>query len=167
MILKPVVVADWIACLLTVWEISHSNPGILPLLNACGECDWLPCWLPRGQQVSHQRWIWGIHCAQARKHASKGSTLALKPRADITRNPKPGCQRPHKKDLCPPKNFFKKDEIHACAYSGTCVGPEMGAPSHLRCSHSHTHLAHLGWEPHKDLTGWATNGISCSQSQSA
>ena len=41
------------------------------------------------------------------------------------------------------------------------------APSHLRCSHSHTHLAHLGWEPHKDLTGWATNGISCSQSQSA
>ena len=22
----------------------------------------LPCWLARGQQVSHQSWIWGIHC---------------------------------------------------------------------------------------------------------
>ena len=25
---------------------------------------WLPCWPSRGQQVSHQKWIWGIHCAQ-------------------------------------------------------------------------------------------------------
>ena len=24
------------------------------------------CWLPRGQQVSHQRWIWGIHCMQVK-----------------------------------------------------------------------------------------------------
>ena len=22
------------------------------------------CWPSRGQQVSHQRWIWGIHCVQ-------------------------------------------------------------------------------------------------------
>ena len=47
---------------------SLSNPGILPMLNACREHDGLPRWLSRGQQVSHQRWIWGIHCAQARKH---------------------------------------------------------------------------------------------------
>ena len=40
------------------------------------------------RQVSHQRWIWGIHCMHARKHASEESTLALKPRADVTRSPK-------------------------------------------------------------------------------
>ena len=43
------------------------------------------CLLPKGQQVLHQRWIWGIYCTQATKHASKGSSLALKPWADITR----------------------------------------------------------------------------------
>ena len=51
--------------------------------------------------------IWGIHCAQARKHASEGSTLALKPEADVARSPKQGYQ-PHKKDLCPPKMYRKK-----------------------------------------------------------
>ena len=35
--------------------------------------------------------------------AHKGSTLALKPRADVTRSPKQGCQWPHDKDLCPTK----------------------------------------------------------------
>ena len=39
---------------------------------------------------------------QARKHASE-STLALKPRADITRSLKEGYQWPHKKDMCPTK----------------------------------------------------------------
>ena len=43
----------------------------------------LPCWPSRGRQVSHQSWNWGIHSIQA-----KGSTLTLKPRADITRSPK-------------------------------------------------------------------------------
>ena len=42
--------------------------------------------------------------AQARKHASE-STLALKPRADVTISPKQGYQWPHKKDMCPPKFF--------------------------------------------------------------
>ena len=43
------------------------------------------------------------------KHVSKGSTLALKLRADITRSRKQGYQWPHKKDSCPPKNvlFFE------------------------------------------------------------
>ena len=36
--------------------------------------------------VSHQRWIWWIYCAQATIPTSEGSTLALKPRADITRS---------------------------------------------------------------------------------
>ena len=40
----------------------------------------LPCWPPYSQQVLHQRWISGIHCImQVTKHASEGSTLALKP----------------------------------------------------------------------------------------
>ena len=45
------------------------------------------------------------------KKACKGSTLALKPRADISRSPKQGYQWPHENDLCPPKTFFKKDFI--------------------------------------------------------
>ena len=65
----------------------------------------LPCWPLYSQQVSHQRWISGIHCMQATKHASEGSTLSLKPRGDVTRSPKQGYQWFHEKDLCPP-NFF-------------------------------------------------------------
>ena len=42
------------------------------------------------------------------------STLALKPRTDITRSPKQGYQWPHKKDSCPTKNFFKKRRQKAC-----------------------------------------------------
>ena len=84
---------------------------------ACRECDQLPCWLPRGQHVSHQRWISGIHCVQVRKHAIEGSTLALKPRGDITISPKQGYQWPHKKDLCPPKIFLKK--VSLCFQKGT------------------------------------------------
>ena len=60
------------------------------------------------QQVSHQRWLSGIHCMQATKHASEGSTLALKPRGDVARSLKQGYQWPHKKDSCPLKIYFKK-----------------------------------------------------------
>ena len=42
-----------------------------------------------------------------RKHTSLGSTLTLKPRADVTTSPKKGNQWPHKKDWCPP-NFFSR-----------------------------------------------------------
>ena len=58
-----------------------------------------------GRQVSHQCWIRGIRCAQVRKHTIKGSTLPLKPRADITRSPNRGISGPKKG---PPKTFFKK-----------------------------------------------------------
>ena len=47
------------------------------------------------------------HKTRSRK-ACKGSTLALKPRADVTRSPKQGYQWPHEKDLRPPNFFFKK-----------------------------------------------------------
>ena len=45
---------------------------------------------------------------QARKDASEKSTLALKPRADITISPKQGYQWPPKKDF---KNFKKKSVL--------------------------------------------------------
>ena len=40
---------------------------------------------------------------QTRKCASKKSTLALKPTADVTTSPKQGYQWPHEKDMCSPK----------------------------------------------------------------
>ena len=42
-----------------------------------------------------------LRITQARKQ--KGSTLALKPKADVTRSPKQGYQWPHEKDLCSSK----------------------------------------------------------------
>ena len=42
---------------------------------------------------------------------ARESTLALKPRTDVTRGPKQGYQWPHKKDLCPRK-IKKKDLTH-------------------------------------------------------
>ena len=47
--------------------------------------------------------------SQARKHARDKCSLALKPRADITRIPKHGYQWPHEKDLCSPKFFLKNE----------------------------------------------------------
>ena len=61
----------------------------------------------RDRQVWHQSWIWGIHCTHVIKYASDWSILPLKLRADITRSPKQGYQRPHKKNWCN-QNFFGK-----------------------------------------------------------
>ena len=57
----------------------------------------LPCWPSIGQQVSYQRWIWGIHWMQGMKHANKEFTLALKLRAQN-----------RDKDWCPAKRKQKK-----------------------------------------------------------
>ena len=72
----------------------------------------LSCWPPYSQQVSDQRQIWGI---TYRQKASMKSTLALKPRVDITRSPKQGYQWPYEKNLCPPKLFLKKWRCKFCA----------------------------------------------------
>ena len=53
------------------------------------------------------RWIWDIHCRQVIKHASEGSILALKHKANNTRSQKQGYQWLHKKD-CPEKLYFLK-----------------------------------------------------------
>ena len=50
---------------------------------------------------------------------ARESTLALKPRADITRSPKQGYQWPHKKDMCPTK--IKKKRIE-----NKCLEMELG-----------------------------------------
>ena len=47
---------------------------------------------PGTTPLTHQRWIWGSH---KRESMQKGSTLALKPRADVTRSPKQGYLWPY------------------------------------------------------------------------
>ena len=42
---------------------------------------------------------------------ARESTLALKPRADVTGSPKQGHQWPHKKDLCPTKILKKRKKL--------------------------------------------------------
>ena len=66
------------------------------------------------RQVSHQRWIWGIRCAQASKHASEGIHPGFEPRADITRSPKQGYQWPREKDMCPTKIKKKNKTTSIC-----------------------------------------------------
>ena len=68
---------------------------------------YLLCWLLRGRQVSHQTLNCGIHSVQSTKHARDGSTLTLKPRADVTRHLKHGYQWPRRKDLDLPFFFLK------------------------------------------------------------
>ena len=53
-----------------------------------------------------------LRITQVRKHPSEGSTLALKPRADITRKSKTGVSvAPRKGLMSSKKNFFKKISI--------------------------------------------------------
>ena len=85
----------------------------------------LPCWPSRGQQVSHQRWPWGSDCMQVRKHVSKGSMLAMKPKADVTRSPKQGYRWPDKNDWCAPKKFKEKNyELEAVIVSTSVVATQ-------------------------------------------
>ena len=93
--------------LVLLLEKFNAPENLMFVRKSMDETTRLPCWLPRGQQVSHEKWIWGICCTQATKQARE-STVALKPRADITRSPKQGYQWPHKKDLCPAIFFIKK-----------------------------------------------------------
>ena len=68
----------------------------------------------------------------------KGSTLALKPRADVTRSPKTRVSVTHKKDLCSPKIILKKkgfNTIHlhsflVCLYCAICrtESPDITGP---------------------------------------
>ena len=111
--------AEWftVSCLLRAARtVKGSRPQPPLMLADISAGTWiekarLSCWPLYSQQVSHQRWILGIHCMQVTKHASERSTLALKPRGDVTRSSKQGYQWPREKDLSPPKIFFKKRVI--------------------------------------------------------
>ena len=120
---------EWLTvpCLLRVAQtVVGLSPKPPPMLADMSAGMWmekaqLPCWPLYSQQVLHQRWISGIHCMQVTKHASDGSTLALKPRGDVTRSPKQGYQWPHEKDLCPPKIKKKSaDRLSVVLSSCTC-----------------------------------------------
>ena len=93
---------------LTTWTVMGSNPEPPPIL------------VDTSTQVhgSKRLGCHADHYTVSRCHtgdesedltsekACEGSTLTLKPRADITRSPKQGYQWPHKKNLCPPNFIF-------------------------------------------------------------
>ena len=72
----------------------------------------IQCLLSKGRinYNYHQRWILGNvnYICLCKKGNKVESALALKPRGDITRNPKQGNQWPPYKELCPSKKFFLK-----------------------------------------------------------
>ena len=56
-----------------LWGSSTLNPGLACLYASTWiEMAQPSSWPPRGQQVSHQRCIWGIFWMQMMKHTSKG-----------------------------------------------------------------------------------------------
>ena len=100
-------VAEWIAHVFTVWVVSWLNPGSLPLPHACRKHNRLPCWPSRGQQVSHQRWIWGIHCMQVTKHARRDPPWLWNPEQMSPEVQKRGISGPTKR-TCVLQIFFLK-----------------------------------------------------------
>ena len=82
---------------------------MLLYVQVCGyEKTLLPCWPSRGQQVSHQRWIWRIHCMQVTKHVSWGIHHGFEMPGKCPQKSKKGHQWTHKKDRCLRKYIFKK-----------------------------------------------------------
>ena len=76
--------------------------AVLAALTVMG---WSPKPTPMLVDMSASMWIKNSWLPCWPVQSCKGSTLVLKPRADITRSPKQGCQWPHEKELCPP-NFI-------------------------------------------------------------
>ena len=79
-----------------------------------------------GQLCKNQIYLYTVSRCRTRgesedhtsEKAHKGSTLALKPRADVTRSPKHGYQWHHEKDLCPQEILKKGKKNHiACKTS--------------------------------------------------
>ena len=107
---------EWLACLIVMWEVSQLNPA-----------SYL-CWnIHVGKQLAAMQAtkrstgvIPEANLSKCISHIPPPSrirlpTLALKPRGNVTRSPKQVYQRPHKKDLCPPKFFVKKVRIPCCS----------------------------------------------------
>ena len=61
------------------------------------------------QWVSHQRWIWGIRCAQVRKHASEGIHPGFETQGRRHQKSKTGVSVDPQKGLVYYKNLKKKN----------------------------------------------------------
>ena len=70
-----------------------------------------------------------IRLLEARKHASEGSTLALKLRADFTRSAKQEYQWLHKKDSCPLKILKKRKRLPVAPGEEGGKRPGLGGDS--------------------------------------
>ena len=81
------------------------------------ETPWLPCWPPRGQQVLHQRWILGICCPQAMKHATEGIHTGFETQG--RHHQKQDYQWFHKKAILCSTNPFKKKYLQGTIATGT------------------------------------------------
>ena len=66
----------------------------------------LLCWPPRGQQVSHQRWIWGFCCST--KHVSKGIHPGFETKGRCRQKSKTGTPADPQQGLRSYKHFFEK-----------------------------------------------------------
>ena len=65
----------WNCCCQPIWMIhilsnKEASHNLSDMLKKTHYPPWikkarLQCWSSRGQEGSHQRWIWGIHCTQA------------------------------------------------------------------------------------------------------
>ena len=96
-------------------KVSHSILGSSPT-NACthvckyvNQKAWLPCWPSRGQEVLYQRWIWGIHCMQAKKHTSE----EFENQGRHHQKSKTELSVVSQKDLCPLKIIFIDRKVTA------------------------------------------------------
>ena len=92
---------------------ARSCVQVPPMLADMSASTWikkvrLQCCPLYSQQVSHQRWIWGISAHEQWRIENGESSLAMKLRADISRRQKSktGWQLSGKKNLCSPK-FYK------------------------------------------------------------
>ena len=86
----------------TLWGSGMIDPGLETyqcLFTITWICmAWLPCWSPRGQWMSHQRWIWGFCCMQVMKDASKVIHPDFETQGRCHQKSKPGVSVPDKKN---------------------------------------------------------------------
>ena len=84
----------WAHTVLHIWSRVRGPPMLVDLHKYIDQKHSVPLLTSSGQQALHQR-----NPLHTGKYASQGSTLALKPRADITRSPKLGYHWLHKMNL--------------------------------------------------------------------
>ena len=99
-----------VACSSSVRAVACSNLSQVPPLHMHVGSDRLRAGRQEVGKCSTRGESWGMYitCASAKIANKAEPTLALKPRGDVTRNPKQGYQWPQKKDMCPPKTLKKK-----------------------------------------------------------